>query len=142
MTSPFLLPAFTLFFYRHGPNRLPRNMRKRQVKSIKRYEKRIPGHHGQVDVKFLNFVDKTEKKICRYQYTAIDDATRIRSLKVYERHNQANVIDFIDYVVENHSFRICYGSEFQAKFHSHVEGFGIHVYIKSASPNLNGKVER
>ena len=35
------------------------------------------------------------------------------------------------------------GSEFQAKFHWHVKDLGmIHVYIKPASPNLNGKVER
>ena len=35
------------------------------------------------------------------------------------------------------------GHEFQAQFHWHVEDLGIrHVYIKPASPNLNGKVER
>ncbi len=35
------------------------------------------------------------------------------------------------------------GSEFQAKFHWHLEDLGMqHVYIKPASPNLNGKVER
>ncbi len=133
---------------RHGLNRLPQNLRKRQVKTIKRYEKQIPGHHVQVDVKFLNFTDRQGNKVRRYQYMAIDDATRIRALKVYERHNQANAIDFIDYVVEKFPFRIKMirtdnGSEFQAKFHWHVEDLGmIHVYIKPASPNLNGKVER
>ena len=41
------------------------------------------------------------------------------------------------------SFRRCYGHEFQAKFHWHVEDQGIrHAYIKPASPQLNGKVER
>ena len=35
------------------------------------------------------------------------------------------------------------GHEFQAQFHWHVEDLGIrHVYIKPASPHLNGKVER
>lgn len=35
------------------------------------------------------------------------------------------------------------GHEFQAKFHWHVEDLGIrHAYIKAASPQLNGKVER
>jgi hypothetical protein len=28
----------------------------------------------------------------RYQYTAIDDATRIRALKIYDQHNQSNAI--------------------------------------------------
>lgn len=84
----------------------------------------------------------------RYQYTAIDDATRVRALKVYQRHNQANAIDFINYVVGKFPFRIKMirtdnGSEFQAKFHWHCEDLGMqHVYIKPASPNLNGKVER
>lgn len=35
------------------------------------------------------------------------------------------------------------GHEFQAKFHWHVQDLGMeHVYIKPASPRLNGKVER
>ncbi len=36
----------------------------------------------------------------RYQYTALDDATRIRALRNYRSHTQANAIDFIDSVVE------------------------------------------
>ena len=35
----------------------------------------------------------------RYQYTAIDDATRVRALRIYDRHTQANAIAFIDYVI-------------------------------------------
>ena len=34
----------------------------------------------------------------RYQYTAIDDATRVRALKIYKRHTQANAINFIDFI--------------------------------------------
>jgi transposase InsO family protein len=35
------------------------------------------------------------------------------------------------------------GAEFQAQFHYHVLDLGIgHVYIKPATPRLNGKVER
>jgi hypothetical protein len=36
------------------------------------------------------------QRIRRYQYTAIDDATRVRALKVYRRHTQQNAIDFVD----------------------------------------------
>ena len=42
----------------------------------------------------------------RYQYAAIGDATRVRALKVYRRHTQANAIDFINYVVKKFLFRI------------------------------------
>ena len=97
---------------------------------------------------FYFFKDKNGNTVKRFQYTAIDDATRIRALKIYDRHTQANAIDFIDYVTKKFPFRIKVirtdnGHEFQAKFHWHVEDLGmIHVYIKPASPHLNGKVER
>jgi len=132
---------------RHGLNRLPRNAKTRSLHS-RRYEKKMPGHHIQVDVKFLKLSVKKGKPIKRFQYTAIDDATRIRALKVYNRHTQKNAIDFINYVIKKFPFRIHTirtdnGHEFQAKFHWHVEDMGIrHIYIKPRSPNLNGKVER
>lgn len=132
---------------RHGLNRLPKNSKKRTVLT-RRYEKQVPGHHIQVDVKFLNFNSPDGKKVKRFQYTAVDDATRIRALRIYKRHNQKNAIDFIDYVIEKFPFRIHTvrtdnGHEFQAKFHWHVEDLGIrYVYLKPRSPNLNGKVER
>ena len=66
---------------RLGLNRLPRNVGRRKIHT-KRYQKQVPGHHIQVDVKFLKFLDKNKKSIKRYQYTAIDDATRVRALKI------------------------------------------------------------
>lgn len=42
-----------------------------------------------------------------------------------------------------HTIQIDNGHEFQALFHWHCEYLGIrHIYIKKASPHLNGKVER
>jgi transposase InsO family protein len=132
---------------RNGLNRLPRGTRVRKVHT-KRYNKQVPGHHIQMDVKFLTFKGKGGKKIRRFQYTAIDDATRIRALRIYDRHTQANAIDFVDHVISVFPFRIREirtdnGHEFQARFHWHVEDKGIrHAYIKPSSPQLNGKVER
>jgi transposase InsO family protein len=132
---------------RAGLSRLPANCRKRSIIS-KRYEKQVPGHHVQVDVKFLQSKRPDGRGVRRYQFRAIDDATRIRALRIYERHNQENAIDFIDHVVSRFPFRIDTirtdrGHEFQAKFHWHVEDLGMrHIYIKPRSPNLNGKVER
>ena len=62
---------------------------------------------------------KKGSPVRRYQYTAIDDATRVRALKIYKRHTQANAIDFIDYAVKRFPFRIRTirtdrGHEFQA----------------------------
>ncbi len=132
---------------RHGLNRLPRNQKKKALKTV-RYEKQVPGHHIQVDVKFLIFPQPDGSKVKRFQYTAIDDATRIRALKIYDKHTQQNAIRFIDYVVEKFPFRIQTirtdnGHEFKAKFHWHVEDLGMrHAYIKPRTPRLNGKVER
>jgi transposase InsO family protein len=132
---------------RHGMNRLPRNAKRRTVQTH-RYEKQVPGHHIQMDVKFLTLRAEGGRRIKRYQYTAVDDATRIRALRVYPRHNQVTAIKFVEYVVRKFPFRIHTirtdnGHEWQAKFHWHVEDLGIrHEYIKPRRPNLNGKVER
>jgi hypothetical protein len=90
---------------RYGLNRLPDRQHKRSIATI-RYEKQVPGHHVQVDVKFLDFKTEAGRKVRYFQYTAIDDATRIRALKIYERHTQQNAIDFVDYVIAKFPFRI------------------------------------
>ncbi len=132
---------------RNGIRRLSRAVSRRAIHT-RRYAKDVPGHHIQVDVKFLSLKATNGSKVRRFQYTAIDDATRIRALKVYQLHNQQNAIAFIDYVIEKFPFRIHTvrtdrGHEFQAQFHWHVEDKGIrHVYIKPRSPHFNGKVER
>jgi transposase InsO family protein len=132
---------------KHGLNRLPNRVGRRAVHTH-RYEKQVPGHRVQVDVKFLTLKKKRGGSVRRYQYTAIDDATRVRALKIYERHTQANAISFIDYVVDKFPFRIQTirtdrGHEFQALFYWHVADKGMeHVYIKPRTPQLNGKVER
>ncbi len=132
---------------KHKVERLHKHSSRRTVHT-KRYSKLVPGHHVQVDVKFLNFKSNSDRTIKRFQYTDIGDATRVRALKIYQRHTQANAIDFIDYVVGKFPFRINTirtdrGHEFQAKFHWHVEDQGMrHQYIKAGTPQLNGKVER
>jgi len=113
-----------------------------------RYSKEVPGHQVQVDVKVISFNRPDGKRVRRFQYTAIDDATRIRALKIYSQHNQENAIKFMDYVTDKfpfrlHTIRTDRGHEFQAQFHWHVEDRGMrHIYIRPHSPELNGKVER
>lgn len=132
---------------RNNVKRLDRKTTRRAMHS-KRYAKETPGHHVQVDVKFLIFDTQEGKKLKRFQFTAIDDSTRIRALKIYEKHNQLSAIDFINYVIDRFPFRINTiqtdnGHEFQSKFHWHVEDLGMrHRYIKARTPQLNGKVER
>lgn len=132
---------------RNSVSCLSKKAERRAIHS-RRYAKTVPGHHIQADVKILTLKTAAGKSVRRFQYTAIDDATRIRALKIYRRHTQQNAISFIDYVIDKFPFRIHTirtdrGHEFQALFHWHVEDKGIgHVYIKPRTPQLNGKVER
>jgi transposase InsO family protein len=128
-------------------SRLPASQRyRRHVDRWKRYEKPLPGHRVQMDVKFIAPLQGSRKK--HYQFTAIDDCTRIRVLRIYDRLNQQSAIRFLDYVLEKLPFKVEViqtdnGAEFGPQFHYHVLDRGIgHVYIKPATPRLNGKVER
>ncbi len=132
---------------RHGMNRLPGSQKHRvHAKRWQRYEKPQPGHRLQMDVKFLERIPGTRKRL--YQFTAIDDCTRIRVLKIYDACNQGTSIRFIDEVLRRVPFRVQVvqtdnGAEFQSHFHWHLQALDIrHVYIRPRTPHLNGKVER
>jgi transposase InsO family protein len=128
-------------------SRLPASQRyRRHVDRWKRYEKPLPGHRVQIDVKFIAPLRGLRKK--HYQFTAIDDCTRIRVLRIYDRLNQKTAIQFVDYVFERLPFAVELiqtdnGPEFGSQFHYHVLDAGVqHVHIRPATPRLNGKVER
>jgi transposase len=83
-----------------GLGRLPASKRyKRKDTKWKRYEKQRPGHALQVDVKFIEPLGQTGKKKRYYQYTVIDDCTRLRILRAYPTHDQKTAIGFIDHVL-------------------------------------------
>jgi transposase InsO family protein/transposase-like protein len=133
--------------HRLDMSRLPSSQRyRRQRDRWKRYEKPEPGHRVQVDVKFIAPLPGSPRKY--YQFTAIDDCTRLRVLRIYDRLNQKTAVQFLDYVLAKLPFRVeriqtDNGAEFQSAFHYHVLDRGIgHVYIRPATPRLNGKVER
>ena len=120
-------------------SRLPANQKYRpHNKRWKRYEKPQPGHRLQMDVKFLERIPGTRKRL--YQFTAIDDCTRIRVLKVYDACNQGTAIRFIDEVVRRLPFRVHViqtdnGAEFQSQFHWHLEG-----WISATSTSVRGRL--
>jgi hypothetical protein len=131
---------------RHGVSRLPGKVGSGKAHT-KGYNKQVPDHHSQKDVKFLIFNNKTGKKLKGYPYTAIDDAPRIRTLKIYDHNTQKNAMAFVDQVIAKFPFCIQQigfdpGHESQVRFHWHVEDGGIrHAYIRPRTPQLNGKVE-
>ena len=90
---------------KHGVGRLPANQKHRaRGRRWQRYEKPQPGHRLQVDVKFLERIPGSRKRL--YQFTAIDDCTRVRVLKIFDACNQATAIRFIDDVFKRLPFRV------------------------------------
>jgi transposase InsO family protein len=116
---------------------------KRKPKQLKLFEKDAPGDSIQVDVKVVKL--KREKV---FQYTALDDCTRYRVLRLYRRLNQYSSLQFLTELRGALPFPMkklqCdNGSEFPLAFKLAVEAAGIkHRYIKPRRPQQNGKVER
>jgi transposase len=93
-------------------NRLPASQRyKRLDKRWQRYEKQLPGHQVQIDVKFVEPLKTAARpavgrRTKYYQFTAIDDCTRLRVLRIYPRCDQKTAIQFVDYVLERLPFPV------------------------------------
>lgn len=105
-------------------SRLPASQRhKRREQRWKRYEKQRPGHHVQIDVKFIEPITTGPARRKRYhQYTAIGDCTRLRVLRIYPRSDQKTAVRFLDYVIARLPFQVekiqtDNGAEFQPSFH-------------------------
>lgn len=131
-------------FVRLGLPRLA-TRKKRTVKprQLRLFEMPQPGDSVQVDVKVVKL--RGQKA---YQYTALDDCTRYRVLRLYRRQNQRVSLEFFAEVQRTLPFPIRRlqtdnGSEFPLAFALTVHAAGIeHRYIKPRCPEQNGKVER
>ena len=113
----------------------------RRIAHKKRYERPIPGDRIQMDVIQIGSG--------LYQYTAIDDCTRHRVLRLYSRKTAANTLDFIEQVMEDLPFpiqRIQTDRDrvfFAYKVQEAMMEWRIKFRpIRPRSPQLNGKVER
>lgn len=128
----------------YGLNRL--KYKKNWQRYPQRYSKPLPGDRVQIDVKFIKNLEFTKKKY--YQFTAIDDCTRFRVMRIYDHNTVNNAADFINQVKKALPFAIKQvqtdnGSEFSEGFTWHLDDLGIsHRKTKICSPEENGKVER
>jgi transposase InsO family protein len=128
------------------PNLYMTRYNKPAMCSMKRYEKAFPGETVQMDVKFIKAPDKSRRRY--YQFTAIDDCTRFRVLRIYSQHTTSNALDFLERVKENFPVAIRQvqtdnGAEFATEFTFALDQQGIHHRrIRPRTPRLNGKVER
>jgi transposase InsO family protein len=106
----------------------------------------VPGQSVQVDVKFVPRVGRARQRF--YQFTAIDEATRYRVLRVYDYNNTRSAVAFLEEVRRRLPFAIQRiqtdnDSSFGPQFTWHLADLGIgHRHIPPACPEVNGKVER
>ena len=121
-----------------------------------------PGQRVQLDVKFVPIGCITAKGERYYQYTAIDECSRLRYLKAYEENSTYSSADFLKNAAaffKKHGFDIeCVqtdnGFEFTSRFSQSqrtlptlfevtAANMGIrHKLIRPYTPRHNGKVER
>ena len=116
---------------------------KRAARQLKLFEHPRPGDCVQVDVKFVKVAHRWV-----YQYTALDDCTRLRVLRLYPHLNHQTSHRFLTELRQAFPFAIRRlqndnGKEFSPAFALAVEAVGIrHRYIRPRRPQQNGKVER
>lgn len=139
---------------------------KKKVYEPKTYQQmRYPGERVQVDVKYVPSKCLTkelkEQGERYYQYTAIDEYTRLRVIWFAKEHSTYESKNFIDVIINKFPFKIeeiqtDNGFEFtnrlsynkstrniKTMFERHLEELGIkHKLIKPYTPRHNGKVER
>lgn len=141
-----------------GQNKIKKPPRKTE----RRYpELTVPGEKVQIDVKEVPFHclrgDALKYNKHLYQWTAIDECTRMRFVYGFEEHTPENTVKFLKMLIKAFPFKIQTiqtdnGTEFTYKFISDTElspldmviqGTSIkHVLIPPRTPWHNGKVER
>lgn len=135
--------------------------KKKNRKSRRYPEILVPGEKVQIDVKEVPY-NCLRGKVLRdgkhlYQWTAIDECTRIRFVYGFEEHTPENTVKFLKMLIKAFPFKIQTiqtdnGTEFTYKYISETEispldkalnKLGIkHKLIPPRTPWHNGKVER
>ena len=79
--------------------------------TVETLRKTAAGYQVQIDVKFVAPLKTAARpavgrRTKYYQFTAIDDCTRLRVLRIYPRCDQKTAIQFVDYVLERLPFPV------------------------------------
>jgi transposase InsO family protein len=107
----------------------------------KLYNKEIPGDRVQLDV--------TKLRTGAYQFTAIDDCTRMKVIRIYPDKNAENTIHFLGEIIDTIQFPIQHNqTNWGTVFFNYDSQYELHEHfikfrpIKPRTPHLNEKVER
>lgn len=131
--------------------------RKKRRKSKPYHTPQTLGEKVQIDVKHVPIVCCAGKAGKLYQYTAIDECSRMRFRKIYDEHSSYNAGQFLEEVIAFFPFRIrCVQTDNGTEFTNALIGSEklsvfekccrkhsiVHKRIRVATPRHNGKVER
>ena len=135
--------------------------KKRKIKKKKKVQKYIqptyPGERIQIDIKYVPQECISEENLKLYQYTAIDEYTRLRYLQIYDEASTYTSKKFVEEVIKNFKFKIrevrtdnglqftnrLVPSERKTLFEEYlIEKKIKHDLIRPFTPKHNGKVER
>lgn len=138
---------------------LDKTKSKRTARKPKPYMRaEYPGQKVQIDVKFVPNVCVADGNKY-YQYTAVDECTRLCFREMYDEHSTYSSLDFLKKVIDFFPFAIrevqtdngsewtnallIKSSKHKTLFEQHLEDCGIIYHrIRVATPRHNGKVER
>ena len=142
--------------YRHlidkGKIKPERRRRRKKIPALHVCD--FPGEELQLDVMHVDPLPGTEDKLGRsrkgfhYQYTLVDDCTRIQYTPLFPNLSQDNTCEFLELIISRSPFgfqkvRMDNGVEFQTKVKGFLQGRSInYIYNTPPRPDQNGKVER
>lgn len=136
--------TITQVFQRLGLPHLPRRRtRASRPRQLRRFEKPDPGDSVQIDVRPVKIGGHRA-----YQYTALDDCTRLRALRLFRQLGVRSTLEFLADVRQRVPFSIRkiqtdHGAECPLEFVLALQEAGIRPrYIRPRRPQPNGKVER
>jgi transposase len=117
---------------------------KQHMYSVPKRYMNIPGGLVYLDVKHLK-INRSKY----YQFTALDNATRVLRVKVHSKITAASTVEFVKYLQKDFPFKKIYyigtdnGSEFLGDLDEYLRKEHIkHVHSSPASPKQNPFVER
>ncbi len=149
-----ILSHMTVYRYLVSRGKLTPRHQRRRAKVPRLHVCDLPGEEVQLDVMHVDPMPGTgdprgkSRQGFHYQYTLVDDCTRIQYARLFPSLSQDNTCTFLEEVMAKSPFaittvRMDNGAEFQSRVRSFLQARHTnYVYNHPSRPDMNGKVER